>query len=272
MIFCALAEIAMRAYSYFSSFGPDMTPAEERLYEAALAVMSGGARMKKTFRSRLAQLDSHLARIVRERFDNVPLLRIHDVGASTAITSVELFQRFAEMRPTAVHASDRYDFMTAVDVWPAVTVYFDADNRPIQFAVAKWGMAVTERNARRKLPRLLAEKARRYLSSGRRISLFHPKARALAASDPRFTLGHYDLFQPSDARYEIVRAMNVLNPKPLTPERIREGIASLSNQVVDGGLMILGRRANVTIFEKTAGRMSPTFVLGTGYPVASLVR
>jgi hypothetical protein len=262
----------MRAYSFLSRSDAEMSPAEERLYEAALLAMSGGTRTKKTFRSRLAQLDTHLAGLVQDRFRDVPLLRIHDVGASTAITSVELFQQFAAVRPTAVHASDRYDFLTAVDVWPAVTVYFDADGQPIQYAVANRGLAVTERRPRRIWSRLFAEKARRGLSGGRRISLFHPKARALAASDPRFTLGHYDLFQPSDARYEIVRAMNVLNPKPLAPERIREGIASLSDQVVEGGLMILGRRENVTIFGKHAGRMTPAFVLGTGYAVASLVR
>jgi hypothetical protein len=205
----------------------------------------------------------------------VPVLRIHDVGASTAITSVELFQLFSGMRPTAVHATDLYDFLTAVDVWP-MTVFLDAEGRPVQFAVANLGLAVTKRRPRLALSRLLADKALRRLSGGRRISLFHPKARALAASDPHFTLGHYDLFLPNDARYEIVRAMNVLLARSQSSEKfgmdkIAEGIASLSDQVTDGGLLILGHRDDVTIFEKNDGRMVPVLTLGEGYPLANLV-
>jgi len=269
-----------RAYSFLSALGPDMSSAEEKRYEDVLAMMGAGTRMKKTFRSRLASLDTELVRLVEERFSDVPLLRIHDVGASTAITSVELLERLAAIRPTAVHATDRYDYLTAVDAGPGMTVFFDVDGHPIQFAFGKWGLTVTRRHPRRALSRLLSERARRRLADGQRISLFHPKALALAEVNPHFTLGHYDLFVPNGARYEVVRAMNVLMEKSLSPddinvsspEKISEGIASLSDQVVDGGLLILGRRDDVTIFAKSGDRMMPILTLGEGYALADLVR
>ena len=110
-------------------------PTDEVLLESIYnQLVVGGHVHKTTHRGRFRELDRRLVDEVLQRFANVELVRLHDIGASSAITSLELFRAFENRHPVAVHASDFYahlDFVVcAGSPW---TIVFDADGRALQF-------------------------------------------------------------------------------------------------------------------------------------------
>lgn len=71
---------------------------------------------------------------------------------------------------------------------------------------------------------------------------FSPMAMTLAANDPRFVLLDHDLMEPSTLGrpMDIIRVMNILNPRYFTGERLRKVAHHLFSGLTEGGLLILG--------------------------------
>jgi hypothetical protein len=217
-------------------------------------------------------------------------IHVHDMGASSGITSMELFERLARERANIhVHASDFFDALYVVSPprshWQIV---FNRALTPVQFIGR--GIAVSakswpgEKSSRRllcswlrarELPRAFeilcaglcgpgdadTDNAMRLINT---ISLFNPKCRSLALADARFTLGREDFMNPTSGPYHVIRLMNYrlspVNPK-LKSEResdIESLLVAIHRSLHPDGLFVLGStqvnesQSGSTLFRRTA--------------------
>ncbi|MEE9393204.1 MAG: hypothetical protein V3W41_11930 [Planctomycetota bacterium] len=245
---------------------------------------------KTTRRGRFKDLDARLADEVAQRMPHVRPVRIHDVGASSGVTSLELQLLFDGRHPVEVHATDFYDRLVAVkpraSVW---TVVFDVDGEALQFVSGSFVLSAQEGESR-KLPinRALAARAKQrvllraqalrdavqhqngegvvQLDDGevRVIRLVHPDVADLLNSHSGFTFGRHDVFEPTPTTYDVVRAVNVLNPGYFDDDRVRSASLAVAKSLRSEGLFLVGRtideeqRQNrATLFLKTEDRFLP---------------
>lgn len=240
---------ARMALNYAALRGDLSDPALEKLLEK----MPAGRTSKRTSRGRLTALDDVLIEEIGKRLTGP--ISVHDMAASSAITSMELYQRIKISRPVTLRASDYYDAMFLVG-----PIGLDVDGRPMK------------RNVLSQLATQLHK-----LGLSRRQSLFHREAEALAIHDPNFTLAKESFFSPSPARYDVVRVMNALTEFNFPRSEIERALRAIMPTVKPDGLLVLGRcddadnHIQAAIFAKTEGRFSMLRQIGTGYPLADVV-
>lgn len=230
-----------------------------RLYDELVV---GGNIHKTTRRNRFKGLDKHLLTMVSEQFSAVPELCVHDVGASSGITSLELWQALIAQRPARVHASDYYTqlMITRMAHCPWAVVC-DEDGAELQFVGAHFVLRAKQgESALRPVNRWLQRRARRFLPQVAEVlqahragqplphaatlefaQLWHPECSRTAAHDARFSLGRHDVFMPSPPVWHVVRVMNVLNPGYFSAERQRAAVQALVQSLLPGGVLIVGR-------------------------------
>ncbi len=200
----------------------------------------GGPRLiKGTAADRYDSVDGALVEEMEKIFPADRPLRVHDMAASSAITSLDFFERLKHRNNVRFHATDYYDALYVVAVpgsrWEVV---FDAEHRPLQFVGNRMVIQASRIRQRvrirypinwamqRILLATLLPKASAILETdaakdgGRvqRIQLFHPRCIAATRSDSRFTLGRDNLFEPATGCYEVVRIMGVV--RFLSPDQI----------------------------------------------------
>jgi hypothetical protein len=286
------------------TYRPEHEPLLERAYQQLLV----GQVYKTTRRNRFEELDSVLVEDLSRRFHSPSPLVIHDVGASNAITSLELFRRFeARGRRVHVHASDFFDSVYFVD-FPrlSASVVFAADKTPLQYIGPGLVLSAGKRKAegwrRRPFRRALSEMLDRTLLSRakslldlalelgitrelvdeearvERVRLVHPEVKAAAARTGAFSFGRHDLFSRAPRSYHVVRALNILNPGYFTPDRLRAGVEACASSLVEGGILVVGRtideedsRTRASAFVRDRGRLSHAWDLNEGSEIRALV-
>lgn len=227
---------------------------DERAFDALYERMRAGSTSKRTWRGRLNALDLILTEEIGKRFGGRSI-SVHDMAASSAITSVDLYHRLGAVGPVQLRASDYYDAVFFVG-----SIVLDVEGRPMK----------------RNLLSSLATFAHR-LGLSSRASLFHPAARSLAEADPNFQLAKESFFSPGPARYDVVRVMNALNLQNFSSDQIHAALRAIMPTVNDGGLLVLGRcddndnHIQATIFAKGGGKFSVLRHLASGYALASSV-
>lgn len=187
--------------------------------------MTAGERKKSTKPGRYSELDEVIAAEVVRRFAGP--ISVHELGAGNAITSVELFRRLSRDRDVTFRASDYYDHITVARRF-GIDFISDAHGNPLQIGIGRVGIRPVFRS---------------WPSGGRRISLFHPEAIELARTNPRFTLGNDDFFQPDPGPYHVIRLMNGFSPDAEYRDRI---VAALRRTLTPDGILIFGRRNDWT--------------------------
>lgn len=268
------------------SFEPGDEPLLEAIYER---VVVGGHVYKTTKAGRFSELDTKFIDEVQKRFAGTQPVRIHDLGASSGVTSLDLLGAFQGRVDVELHASDLYDHIDFVTCsgsdW---TVVFDNAGRPLQFVGRRFVLSAVkgepkrvplnyfmERRLRRSLlPQAqdLLETARfepgqlSFESAGgrvRRLQLVHPHVARALREQERFTFGRHDVFEPSETRYHVVRALNILNPGYFPPEQILVALRAIAAGMEIGGLLLVGRtaeedgRTRATAFVRGESRFDP---------------
>jgi hypothetical protein len=278
----------------------DMPRKLSREQEALIADIYDGVRggeyhSKYTERHRLKDLDRELGKTLTARHIASPI-RIHDMAASNAITSLEMFKYLRSDRPISVKASDYYDRLHVVDLKNGWRVAFDVDCKPIQYIGpnlvvcarrpepnAGVAAAIVKPSLQAALlPPALAVLERTPDSSDRQlrsrngsyyqIALFHPHCIHLAEIDNRFSLGRDDVFAPSPEQYDAVRIANTLSTEFMPEAKLVDCVRAVFPTVVDGGLLVLGRNSNCgdgsaagTIFARSSDRLIPVADVLGGY-------
>jgi len=225
-----------------------------------------------TYPGRFARLDDVIEREIEGNFGARPV-RIREMAASNAITSLELFERLKGREGgISVYATDFFDAVIVVPVAGWVVV-FDAERRPIQF-VGKRLVIPANGGIRRRywfnrllrkwlVARVLPKAVEgAQLLSSQWMSLFHPRCLAMAQSDSHFKLGRESILSPDDAACDVLRVMN-LRPLDLT---------AACKLIADKGLLIVGNcfkpsdPLDATVFRRRADCFEVLRDLGAGFP------
>jgi hypothetical protein len=221
--------------------------------------MAGGSLLKVTRPGRFAELDALLIAELDRRFAPDRTIRVHDMAASSAITSLDLHEALKARRPVTVLASDHYDAVHVLE-GGAVGFVFDADFAPLQLAIGSAGISAQHGLLRRALAPLWKSAVRRR-HEARRVSLFHPRAEALAAADPDFVLARESFFSPPPGPYEVVRLLNAMWPS-LGRDGTTSALRSVLATLTEDGLLVLGRAGNYTLFARREDGMEVLGGLG----------
>ena len=265
------------------------------------SLRGGSQHSRYTQRHRLAALDRRLGEILAEHGAR-QRIRIHDMAASNAITSLELFEHLRDRETVLLKASDYYDRLHVVNVGDRWQVAFDVDQKPIQY-IGRRMMVCARRPdpdaptvdtiVKPALQAVLLPPALAALRSAldgtrahpvqtdqyQQVSLFHPRCRSEAATNERFELQRDDLFSPAPYRYDVVRVANALSTDFMSEARIIAGVRAVATTIVDGGLLVLGRNAaggdgpaRGTIFVLKHDRLVPLADVSEGYQHKEAVR
>jgi len=265
------------------------------------SLRGGSQHSRYTQRHRLAALDRRLGETLAEHGAR-QRIRIHDMAASNAITSLELFEHLRDRETVLLKASDYYDRLHVVSVGDRWQVAFDVDLKPIQYIGSR--MMVCARRpdphaptvdtiVKPALQAVLLPPALAALRSAldgtrahpvqtdqyQQVSLFHPRCRSEAATNERFELQRDDLFSPAPYRYDVVRVANALSTDFMSEAQIIAGVRAVAATIVEGGLLVLGRNAaggdgpaRGTIFVLKHDRLVPLADVSEGYQHKEAVR
>ncbi len=249
---------------------------DEPLLEELYSGLSTQANVFKiTRRNRFEKVNRKVSFEVKNRFPGLERFRIHDVGASSGITSLELFDELSHIRPVGVLASDFFDHLELVTPpdsgW---TIVFDAEGRPVQAIGYGFALSLTAREARRyPVNRLLAGSVQRRIvprsvalraagNAVRTVPLFHPLCLERAKNDSNFTLARHDVFAPMPGRFQMIRAMNFLNRCYFHEPALRKALQLCAEGLEPGGLLLIGRsvdeeddRVTASLYEKIEDRL-----------------
>ena len=123
------------AFTLLRDFHGDISATDERFLSLLYAAIPGGAyTAKSTSADRYETVEGTLAREIENTFSADQPLRIHDMAASSAVTSLKFFNLLKHRENITLHATDYYDALYVVKVpgrrWETV---FDAEGQPLQF-------------------------------------------------------------------------------------------------------------------------------------------
>ncbi len=273
-------------------------PAEEadRLQEAVLDlfVTANGA-FKRTSRARFPSFDALVVRHATEILGPRPAIRVHDLAVSDARTACDFFD--ALRAPFA----ERLDFFASdfcVRVFALsrrggrVVVVVDDESRPLQIVAGRFVLPIPKREGwlfpvnrllgevllRTRVPELIERSVKGDPSIERReILLVCPRARDYVAREPAFHLDAFDLMKPSAKKFEIVRAMNVLNRSYFEDAQLALAISHITSSLEEGGLLVTGSNLEAgsgvrgSIYRREGGQLRPVDHSGEGSPIRDLI-
>jgi hypothetical protein len=261
------------------------------------AISSGVSRT--TYWSRFDDLDAITQRVLQRTFSADQCFDIHDIGASDGVLSMQWAERvFAAFPLARMTASDISLYFTeAVWVRSGETYILEPDGTPIQYAKAPFVVSLPRRehpayllNAlvrgwaswRLRKLRLCNESvswrgvpdSTVITSRGwrfRQIPLVHPAVLSFACNG-RFRVVEANAFYPLPSQCHVIRAMNLYQTAIFTSAKILQGIRAALDSIVDGGIFIAGKtiemegaRNDVSIFQKSQGRVRVVEKLGKGF-------
>lgn len=287
------------AFPLVATFKGKLSEAEEEALAYLYGGIPAGLSIKLTWRERLRGIDDLILAEIERRFPKDMTIRVHDMAASNAITSVDLFERLvAGGREVSYLASDFYDALQVVNLPEGKSpgrrpagrwrVVFNAEGEPLQIIGRR--MVLNASGERKRFPvnrllhawaeRRLVPRAQTLLREGKaeRIALFHPEALALAERDRRFRLGREDVFKPPAGPFDVVKILSFLSLHRYDRETVREALAGVAATIADGGMLALGRtqqvgrRLDASLFEKEGGRMNWVADVRDGYEYKDVVR
>ena len=245
---------------------------DPKLQERVLLNFAGSSGVyRRTYAHRFDRFDEQILRSIVSQLSFDPCL-VLDVGASDGRSSLNLYHSLRGLNLGGFHftASDpqprvlivkRGRLSIAIDssadvlqiVWPPFVLGCCGDGyRPINALV---------RRALREPVRRLLNAYLSYECSARTVSLQCPECRAIMAEHNDFSFISFDMFEPSKRRYDVIRAMNVLNASYFTTTEIKIAVDNLRSMLNEGGLLVTGRNTGPgspvsgSIYQKVGGMM-----------------
>ena len=290
----------MRQYSYALLKTPvPVTPADLARFEIVIRTvrLSSGI-CRTTYRSRFDDLDVVAQRVLERTYPADQALDLLDLAASDGLLSIHWADRVYAAFPRArMTASDVMLYLTEAVSTSGEIYILEPSGRAIQYTRPPFVVSIDVPESvayplnmlarawgRLRLQDLRACSAEvrwngvpdeQVISRGgwtfRQIPLVHPMALSYARNG-RFRIMYADAFSPSPSKYDVVRVMNLYQPTVFPPAKIHEGLRVTLDSLTDGGILIAGRtieregqRNDVSIFQKTGGRVRVLENLGKGF-------
>lgn len=234
--------------------------------------------------------------VIAENYSSHQEVRVHDVGASDGRASCVLYDllnhRFAE----------RLHFM-ATDSTPCLSVLkqargqsrviVDDQQNVLQVIMPPFVLIVIRRPTSKRqyflnpmIHLVMFFYARPVLRSYRsgspkvqqtRLELLCPQCRSLIRQRQNFRFGAYDVLSGPTERFEVVRAMNVLNRSYFSEIQLTKALEHIFESLPESGLFITGSNdgqetvVNGGIYKKTGNRLEKIETSGAGSPLDALI-
>ena len=239
--------MVLKASSFFFRDPADLDHESELDFFSSIRLSNGT--FKHTYGGRYRELNRELVRLLVR--SGAAVGRVLDVGVSSGTTTLELLRdlREAGFSPR-VTATDLSLEAYLVPLYPLCRALVDGDGFPLQYelfgaAVRPWlrrrdyadGMVV----ARWLVNRICGRRAREVLRRGedvRPVRLVSPRL----ASRPEVEVLRDDIFRHNPAlaaRFDLVRAANILTRYYFGEEQLRRGIAHLRSYLAGPGALLL---------------------------------
>jgi len=217
---------------------------------------------KRTQAGRFDHFDRVAVDLVSERLDGAEVLRVHDMGVSDGRTAADFYELLSSHVTTRIEflASDAFPDVVVVtdDRAPGLTLVMDGTGEElVQFIQPPFVFNASKPESRmfplnRALRRLVRRtRVERMLKRYRRgapgihteqILLLHPRCNQLVDNDDGFSFEKRNVLSPSKDRFDVVRAMNVLNHGYFSSSQLARAVANVFDSLrVDDGLFITGR-------------------------------
>jgi hypothetical protein len=246
----------------------DLKHLTKRIYETLPSYGS-----MKTFEDRLVAVDEEILKIVTNLSETKEVVRIHDMAASNAITTVGLFRRLSHIPNIEVCGSDVCTEIEVTQVGGVSGWRIIKFNR--QVSSRRWIQATNRSvvvNAYLPLKKstwlaysfnkLMAvyvsifvvwrQDKPKFSNNTRSISLFHKEALELAGKDVRFKLLRHNILSDHDKQRDIVRIMTLFRD---TPEIVlRKAIGNVCKSIADYGFLIIGYGGKECSFFRRKGQ------------------
>ena len=249
---------------------------------------------KRTYAGRFRHFDEATVDVIVREFAGKRALRVHDVGASDGRTSCDFFERLAALpgKELTFLASDALPFVTIISRHRLI-VAVDEAGAPLQVTRPPFVLGITCRErpwlfpvnalVRRLLLRSAVPKLLRDYHRGdadvtvRELSLVHPKMATLVGRFPNMRFEQYDLRMPMDRTFDVVRAMNLLNPDCFSESDLVRGIGNLFASLGEHGILVVGTNAGPdspvegAIYRKSGATLEEVFRAEGPPPVHDLL-
>jgi chemotaxis methyl-accepting protein methylase len=275
----------------------DRPDRDELLERILFRFATRNASLKRTQSARFEAFDAAFVEHFRAALEPSRHYAVHDAGVSDGRTAVDFFRRLAAVPGLDFEfvATDYAPAVTAVEdergrlalvldpasgemlqlIWPPFVFNLRKGESPLFYPVnhlaRRWLLA-------RRAPALLARL--RADADGLRVStirLLHPSALALEASDSRFRFERHDLLTPAPRRYDVVRAMNVLNRSYFPEAELARAVGHVADSLVAGGWFVVGAnqdrgsKVDGAVYRRVERGFERVFVSGAGSAIDGLV-
>jgi hypothetical protein len=225
---------------------------------------------RQTTAGRLRLVDDALMGALRRTHPRGCALSVLDLGASTGVTSVDLYETLAQSWNVAFTASDLYRDAFAISAprqhW---SIVLDAAGEilqhvlgpfvlpgqldesrayPVNHALKRWSERVLVPRARRALMLDTQAQTRDYFTAAevddlavRRLPFFSWRCLELVRRGPRFRFVTHDVTEPAPVQATIVRAVNIITSEYFDLCTATRAIGHALRAVEPGGYLVAGQ-------------------------------
>jgi hypothetical protein len=275
----------------------DLTHSErDQLQERILSrfsVQSGV--LKYTHSQRFEDFDVHSLSAISANFQPDHRILVHDIGASDGRTSCGLYKRLNPIfRGLDFLASDYAPYLYRLRRKNSDSrLLVDELNHILQIITPPFVFTVVRPESKvlyplnhlirlfatlfYARPLLRAREAGQQEIERTRIELLCQECRLLSAGKTNFHFEQYDVMSGPKGRFDVIRAMNVLNTGYFTEERLRLALTNIALSLNEGGLFVTGSNTaqgtmvDGGIYKMKSGRMEKIMSSGAGSQIDALI-
>ena len=278
------------------------SPAELCVFQHLVHYLRVSGVYRTTFPGRFRDLDPVVNDLLAKRHAPDAALDVHDWAVSDGLTSFEWAASLFALFPRAsVTASDLMLFLVEATLPNGSVFILEPGGHAVQYVRRPFVVRLDPPDpALMIVNRLIGWRAQRRLAARplrippewinsdsqelvtgeatlRKLPLTHPRARMLAANEPRFSIRRHSAFEPTERPADVIRTMNIFNRTYFSPERLRDGARAVWRSLKPGGTWIVGRtteierRNDATVFERGESGFRVLARTGHGSEIEDLV-
>ena len=226
---------------------------------------------KRTYAKRFEDFDSHIVSILKDHFDKATVLSFHDVAVSDGRTAVDFFEKLLTYYPNITYTASDYNPNVFILEKGRLKVTLSHTDKILEIMYPPFVFNTIKRDHYRYYPlnhvvrfflqHTLVKSLMSLYRSGdlkaKELLLFAPHALEQAKQDKRFILEQHSLLNPFQKQYDVIRAMNVLNPGYFSEEEFFKVLRHIYDGLLDNGFFITGSNqeggsvVNGGIYQKT---------------------
>jgi chemotaxis methyl-accepting protein methylase len=277
-----------------ASEGPD----RDRLLEHILCrFATANGSYKRTQSHRFEVFDNQVVQVLQDQQSTEGGWRVHDMAVSDGRTAVDFFMKLAGAIDTRLEfiATDAFSELTAIsNSSNSLVLVIDSISKalvqvirpPFVFNIEKHESSYIYPINRLMLGITLRTSVKRVLDQyhagdpgirSEQIQLLSPECIRLIKMDSRFKFGKYSILEPQSGKYNLIRAMNVLNRSYFSDTDIRKCVLNIKDGLLRDGLFVVGSNQDAgstvdgAVYQWIGSRFKELRVSGQGAAIKGIM-